>query len=42
MAIVAFEIEMSPPIYFHWVGSIQSISKNKNCFGNFEKFSKQL
>ena len=37
-----FEIEMSPPIYFHWVGSIQSISKNKNSFGNFEKFSKQL
>ena len=36
-----FEIEMSPPIYFHWVGSTQSISKNKNSFGNFEKFSKQ-
>ena len=39
---LSLAIEMSPPIYFHWVRSIQSISKNKNSFGNFEKFSKQL
>ena len=37
-----FTIEMSPPIYFHYAGSIQPILKNKKSFKNYEKLSNQL
>ena len=41
-ATTTFTIEMSPPIYFHYAGSIQPILKNKKSFKNYEKLSNQL